>query len=196
MCACHAEEPSRLLNPAAEQPQEAPEGPPTVDDIPLPDLDDAQQARVRAALRPFAHMWSGKLKELRNVENGEPTMHRIDLKADARPFRCPPYRSGLKSRDLEKEEVHRMAAEGVIEPSQSEWGSPALLVPKPDGAPRFCVDYRRLNAVTVKDSYPLPRMDECLDTLGDAQWFTTLDAQSGYWQVPVHPDDRHKTAFV
>ena len=89
-----------------------------------------------------------------------------------------------------------MAAEGVIEPSQSEWGSPALLVPKPDGAPRFCVDYRRLNAVTVKDSYPLPRMDECLDTLGDAQWFTTLDAQSGNWQVPVHPDDRHKTAFV
>ena len=58
------------------------------------------------------------------------------------------------------------------------------------------MDYRRLNEMSEKDSYPIPRMDECLDSLGHAQWFTTLDANSGYWQIPIHPDDRHKTAFV
>jgi hypothetical protein len=69
-------------------------------------------------------------------------------------------------------------------------------VPKPDGSLRFCVDYRRLNAITVPETYPLPRMDECIDSLGEAVVFTTLDYNSGYWQIPVDPADREKTAFT
>jgi hypothetical protein len=69
---------------------------------------------------------------------------------------------------------------GVIEPSTSEWAAPIVLIPKPDGSLRFCIDYRKLNEVTLRDSYPLPRMDDCLDSLGSATIFTTLDGNSGY----------------
>ena len=84
----------------------------------------------------------------------------------------------------------------VIEPTNSEWASPVVLVPKPDGTPRFCIDYRRLNERTVKDSYPLSRMDECLDSLGEARVFSTVYCNAGYWQIPVAKEDRGKTAFT
>ena len=135
-------------------------------------------------------MWDGSLGEIAATE------HRIDLVPDARPIASPPYRAGLKAREAEQTEVNRMLEAGVIEPAQSAWASPVVLVPKPDGSLRFCVDYRRLNAVTIRDSYPLPRMDECIDSLGDATLFTTLDCNSGYWQIPVSKKDQDKTTFV
>ena len=84
----------------------------------------------------------------------------------------------------------------VIEPAEGPWASPVVLIPKPDGSVRFCVDYRRFNAVTTKDSYALPRVDDSLDTLGGAQYFSTLEANSGYWQLSVNPADRDKTTFT
>ena len=76
-------------------------------------------------------------------------------------------------------------------------GDTCFFVPKKDGKLRFCVDYRRLNTMTVKDSYPLPRMDECIDSLGDASVFTTLDAYSGYWQVAINPKtDTSQPSYV
>ena len=82
-----------------------------------------------------------------------------------------------------------------MEESNSEWAAPVLFAPKKDGKLRFCIDYRKLNAMTVKDSYPLPRMDECIDTLGDAKIFTTLDAFWGYWQIALSEKDKPKTSF-
>ena len=84
----------------------------------------------------------------------------------------------------------------MIEPLNSDWAAPVLFAPKKDGRLRFCIDYRRLNEITVKDSYPIPRMDECIDSLGDAAVFTSLDAYSGYWQVAIKPEDRKKYAFI
>eukprot|EP00171_Calliarthron_tuberculosum_P003653 IDg3653t1 len=89
-----------------------------------------------------------------------------------------------------------MLAAYVIRPSKSQWASPVLLVPKPDGSMRFCIDYRRINALKVRDHYPIPRMDECLDSLGTARIFSALDANSGYWQMAVAEDSVDKTAFV
>ena len=88
-----------------------------------------------------------------------------------------------------------MLDKDIIQPSVSPWASPVVLVPKKDGTLRFCVDYRQLNSITSKDAYPLPRIDETLDTLAGSVWFTTLDLISGYWQVEVKPEDREKTAF-
>ena len=88
-----------------------------------------------------------------------------------------------------------MLRKNIISPSQSPWSSPVILVRKKDGSLRFCVDYRKVNSVTRKDAYPLPRIDETLDTLAGSSWFTTLDLLSGYWQLEVAEKDKEKTAF-
>ena len=89
-----------------------------------------------------------------------------------------------------------MLANDIIEPSSSPWASNVVLVRKSDGNLRFCIDYRRLNSVTMKDSYPLPRIDSCFDALGGAKYFSTLDLRSGYWQVENEADTADKTSFV
>lgn len=88
-----------------------------------------------------------------------------------------------------------MLKKGVIEPPSSPWTSPIVLIKKKDGSTRFCVDHRKLNEVTVKDIYPLSRIDDCLDALAGCRWFSTLDLCSGYWQVAMSEEDKPKTAF-
>ena len=85
---------------------------------------------------------------------------------------------------------------GQIEPSDSPWASPVVLVTKKDGSTRFCVDYRRLNSLTTKGAYPLPHIDDSLRLLGNQQWFSTMDLASGYWQVAMSPEAKRNAAFV
>lgn len=92
--------------------------------------------------------------------------------------------------------LNNMLENGIIKESYSPWAAPVVLVRKKDGTLRFCVDYRRLNSVTHKDSYPLPRIEESLASLKKSRVFSTLDLAHGYWQVGVHPADKEKTAFV
>ena len=150
----------------------------------------AHREEIVDLLQEFEGMWSGRLGTIKAAK------HRIDLEEGAKPVYQPPYRAGHRARGIEKAEIGRMLQEGVIEPASSEWASPVVLVPKKDGSLRFCVDYRRLNKLTRRDSYPIPRMDECIDSLGDATVFTTLDCNSGYWQVEVDEPDRDKTTFT
>ena len=89
-----------------------------------------------------------------------------------------------------------MLQQGVIKPSKSPWGSPIVLVAKKDGTTRFCVDYRKLNSITKKDVYPLPRIDDTLDTLAHNKFFSTLDLASGYWQIAMEESSQEKTAFT
>ena len=84
----------------------------------------------------------------------------------------------------------------VIEPSNSAWSSPIVLVTKQDGSTRICVDYRRVNDLTVKDAYLIPRVDECLDSLTGSKWFNCLDLNSGFWQIGLDPTDKEKTVFA
>lgn len=93
-------------------------------------------------------------------------------------------------------ELNKMMAEGVVEPSNSPWSSPIVVVPKKNGESRFCVDLRQVNERSIKDSYPLPYISAILDKLRQARYITTLDLKNGYWQVPLHPDSRPITAFT
>ncbi|KAF0724018.1 hypothetical protein Ae201684_017218 [Aphanomyces euteiches] len=93
-------------------------------------------------------------------------------------------------------EINQYQDLGLIRPSKSPWASPVLMIRKPDGSIRFCIDYRRLNKVTVKDSYPMPRIDDLLDVLGRAKLFSTMDIASGYWNVPMAKESIEKTAFT
>ena len=162
-----------------------------VEDVPLDDIDADDQSRVREMLRPFQEMWRpGRVGRV-NV-----TQHHIDIKEGARPQYSQPYRAGPHARQVIQNTIDEMLAQDIIEPARSEWAAPVVLAPKPDGTLRFCVDYRKLNAVTVKDRYPLPRMEDCLDSLGDAKFFSTLDCNWGFWQIPLAAEDRHKTAFT
>ena len=84
----------------------------------------------------------------------------------------------------------------VIEPSNSAWSSPIVLVTKKAGSTRFCLDYRRRNDLTVKDAYPIPHVDECLYSLSGSRWFSCLDLNSGFWQIEPYPADKKKIAFA
>ena len=91
--------------------------------------------------------------------------------------------------------IDDMLQKDIVQPSSSPWASPIILVPKKDGSLRFCIDYQKLNSVTRKDAYALPRVDDTLEALSGSKWFSTLDLICGYWQVEIEEKDRHKTAF-
>ena len=154
-------------------------------------LAPEQQRQVYNLLSEFSDVFSQGPHDLGRTDL---VQHRIDTRG-ASPIKQPPRRLPLANQQDASKAVEDMEKEGVIEPSDSPWASPIVLVKKKDGSTRFCVDYRRLNSVTRKDSYPLPRIDDTLEALSGATWFSTLDLRSGYWQVEVHPSDRENTAF-
>ena len=115
---------------------------------------------------------------------------------DHAPIKMRAYRAPLAKRQVIEDEVEKMLAAGVIEPSKSPWAAPVTLAPKSDGTIRFCSDYRRLNSVTKKDCFPMPHVQDIFDQLGGSRLFSTLDLKSGYWQCPMDPDSVEKTAFI
>ena len=96
----------------------------------------------------------------------------------------------------EESHIKAMLDAGIIQPSSSDWAAPVCLVRKRCGGVRVCTDYRGLNKISIKDAYPLPRINDCLDTLAGNRWFSNIDMASGYWQVEVNNSDRHLTAFI
>ena len=93
-------------------------------------------------------------------------------------------------------EIKQYLELGLIRPSSSPWASPVLMIRKPDGSIRFCIDFRKLNDVTIKDRYPIPRVDDLLDVLGNAKYYSTMDVASGYWNVKMDERSIEKTAFT
>jgi transposase InsO family protein len=121
--------------------------------------------------------------------------HGIDT-GDARPIKSHAYKQPAHLRTEIDKQIEEMLEHGIIEPSKSPWASPIILVKKKNGQYRFCIDFRKLNELTRKDAYPLPRIDEILDALGGAKIFTTLDLANGYWQIPLEEEAKCKTAFI
>ena len=119
----------------------------------------------------------------------------IKTEEGATPPNKPPYRLSPKEHEELQAQIDDLLAQGHIRPSTSPYGAPVLFVPKKDGRWRMCVDYRALNRQTIRDRYPLPRIDDLLDRLGKARHFTTLDLASGYHQIAVKDEDIPKTAF-
>ena len=122
--------------------------------------------------------------------------HGIPLVPGAKPLKQRPYRHGTAQEAEIEKQVKELQGQGLIREGHGAWSSPVVLVQKKDGSWRFCVDYRKLNEITHKDAYPLPRIDDTLDALGGSRLFSTLDLTSGYWQVEMEDDAKEKAAFA
>ena len=155
-------------------------------------LNEDQRRQAKALLLSHSDLFAQS-----KLDRGKTHLvkHKIDTGGHA-PIKQRPRRLPLAKRKVEREEIDKMLETGVIESSCSPWASPVVLVTKKDGSIRYCIDYRRLNNITIKDSYPLPHPQDCLESLREAKWFSTLDLQSGYWQIEMDPEDREKTAFA
>ncbi|KHJ41621.1 zinc knuckle [Trichuris suis] len=137
-----------------------------------------------------------QFKELFSAKPGATTMaYHVIPTGKNPPVRVPPRRLPAHFRQEVEKQLEVMLENGIIQLSSSPWLAPAVFTRKKSGEIRFCVDYRELNKRTIKDAYPLPLPDEVHDRLSGATVFSTLDLNSGFWQLPIHPDDRHKTAF-
>ena len=155
-------------------------------------LAPKEEDALQDLLQEFSSLF---LLDLKGQPRCTVAMHQIHT-GDAHPIKCHPYRYGAKEQEFIKAEVQKMLEADIIRPSKSPWCFPIVLVRKKNGKIRFCVDYRKLNAETKEDSYPLPIIEEIFDALHGTKYFTTLDATSGYWQVGILPQHQEKTAFV
>ncbi len=152
-------------------------------------LTETQRGDVLALLNSFPMLFSDVPSRTNVIQ------HDVDV-GSAVPIKQHAYRCPVGKRELMKKEVTYLLENGLAKPSSSSWSSPCLLTPKSDGTPRFCTDFRKVNAVTVPDSFPLPRMEDCIDSIGSAVFITKLDLLKGYWQVPLTDKASDISAFV
>ena len=155
-------------------------------------LTTEQQVQVAALLEDFSDVFSRDEFDLGNFTALE---HTIDT-GDAKPFRMGLRRTPPGFQKEEEVMIKNLLDAGVIQESASPWASAPVPVRKKDGSLRFCIDFRKLNSLTVRDAFPLPRIEDCLDILEGTQFVSQLDLTSGFHQIPVKPEDRPKTAFI
>ena len=155
-------------------------------------LTKKQQDDIRRLCLEHFKLFAAKPSDLGRTSR---VVHDIDT-GDEAPIKQNPFRCPEPHKKVVEEHIEDMLRAGVIEPSESPWASRVVLVKKKDGKLRFCVDYRKLNNVTKKDVYPLPRIDDILDQFRGAKYFTSLDCMSGFWNVPLTDEAKEKTAFA
>ena len=152
--------------------------------------DDRQREQISNILWKY-----GQLFDVRKSSKIDMTLKNAIDTGTHRPVHTAPYRKSNKDQEMLSMETQKLLKKEIIEHSTSPWSSPVVLVKKKDGTTRFCVDYRRLNQITTKDAFPLPRIDDIYDQLTKATYFTKFDFKAGYFQVPLDKTDRPKTAF-
>ncbi|GBG71673.1 hypothetical protein CBR_g9087 [Chara braunii] len=124
-----------------------------------------------------------------------PIQHRIEIEPGSRTPKGAVYRMSPRELEELRKQLDEFLEKGWIRPSSSPFGAPVLFVPKKEGELKMCIEYRALNAITVKNAEPPPRIDDLLDRVQGCKYFSEIDLKSGYHQVEVHPDDQYKTAF-
>ena len=153
--------------------------------------DVANNESVKALLNEFKDVFQDKLPGLPRERD---VAHIIDT-GDAEPINRPPFKMSPLELDELRKQLTELLDLRLIRPSTSPWGAPVLFVRKKSGELRMCIDYRAINQVTRRHGHPLPRIDECLERLNGAQFFTSLDLKSGYHQLRIRDEDVPKTAF-
>ncbi|KAI2647726.1 Transposon Ty3-I Gag-Pol polyprotein [Labeo rohita] len=152
-------------------------------------LSTEQQQDIQKFLKSFPNLFN-------DVPPGTSVItHDINV-GSTLPIKQHAYRCPVSKREAMKHEVTYLLENGFAVPSSSPWSSPCVLVPKADGSFRFCTDFRKVNSITVPDAFPLPRIDDCIDSLGTAKYITKLDLLKGYWQVPLTERASEISAFV
>ena len=154
-------------------------------------LTEAEQALVKEKLIKYQDIFS---KGENDVGRTTVTEHKIETKTE-NPLRQRPRPLPLKQNEEVERQIRLLLESGMISVSNSAWSSPIVCVRKKDGSLRMCCDYRKLNDITVKDAHPIPPINQSIDALNGAKYFCSLDLVSGYYQVPMHPDSKAKTAF-
>ena len=155
-------------------------------------LHEADQRRMKDLMKEFEQSLATKFDPL-GITSA--IMHDIDTR-DAHPIRQQRYRQSPEQKKILEGEIKDLLSKKIVRPSESPWSSLVVMVPKPDGSTRVCIDYRKLNGVTKKDAHPLTKIDEMLDHLKDAQVFSTIDLLSGFHQVKLTETSIPKTAFT
>ena len=153
-------------------------------------LDEEQRKDIQQLLQQYEDVCSDEPSECNSIS------HDIELLPGVRPIRQNYYRVNPEKRKVMKDEVEYLLKHKLAVPSRSPWASPCLLVPKPNGKVRLCTDYRQLNSVTVKDSFPLPRIDDILDAIGSSKFLTQIDMLKGYYQIPLSDNAKQMSAFI
>lgn len=165
----------------------------------LASFDEKQELRLPEDMPEKLHILFRQYKNVFSIPMSLPPTrhcdHRIPLKADAQPVKVKPYRYPHSQKIEIEKMLSDMLQKGLIKVSNSPFSSPIILVKKKNGFWRFCTDYRALNAITIKDAFPILAVDELLDELYGAKIFSILDLRSSYHQVLLHPKDKHETAF-
>lgn len=158
------------------------------------DLSDEDKNKLRDLIDTYWEIFARDDQDLGTVSK-EYGKHDIMLNP-TKPIRQKPYRIPFAKEQVVNECIDKMLKLKVIEPSKSEWASPIVLVKKHDGSERFCVDYRKVNEATIKDSFPMPNIEDKLNKLHGCRYFTSLDCLSGYWQIEMSPRAKEITAFI
>jgi hypothetical protein len=154
-----------------------------------PELSTEQVGAVQNLLQEYSDIFSNTPSRTCVAE------HKIDT-GEAAPIRSPPYRIPQSLTRTVHDELRQMLVMGIVRPSKSPWAAPVVIVPKPDGTIRFCVDYRKFYNVAKMDAYPIPRMDQMLEKVAQARYISTLDITKGYWQIPLNENSIPKSAFI
>lgn len=150
-----------------------------------------EKTEIENIVEKYYQVFDGKVGELQlDIE------HTIELFDNSKSIKAIPYRRNPNEHNQISEKISKLINKNFIKPSYSRFSSPVILVPKKDNTIRFCIDYRKLNSVTIKKKYPIPRIEDTIETLQGAKYFSIMDLESGYHQIRIKEEDQHKTVFV